>query len=96
MDKKELIAALVDLVSEKESEASRYYTQDNSPLPKRTLLRLVREGKVRGYKEGRTVLVLRDDLHTYLENERRVLPRQQPGEEETTPRLTLLDRVAGI
>lgn len=95
MDKKELIAALVDLVSEKEEDTARYYTQDNSPLPKRTLLRLVREGKVRGYKEGRTVLVLRDDLHAYLETERRVQPRQQ-DEPKTTTRLTLLDRVAGI
>lgn len=97
--KEELLAALVELMSEKDEERSRYYDQDSAPLPKRTFLRIVRDGKVRGFKEGQTVLVLREELHDYLERNCRVVPKKREDEgpeEQSAPKLNLVSRVAGI
>lgn len=44
-----------------------YYNQNTSPLPRDTYLRLVRAGKVTGFKVARLVLVKRADLHEYIE-----------------------------
>lgn len=47
-----------------------YYNQNNSPLPRETYLRLVRGGKVAGFKVQRLVLVRRADLHEFIEANR--------------------------
>ena len=48
-------------------EQSRYYDQDSSPLPSETHCRLVRAGLLPGFVRHRRVLVLRHDMHRYIE-----------------------------
>lgn len=67
------VVALLEALTEelrREAEAepgSIYYDQTNSPLPRETYLRLVRTGKVTGFKVNRLVLVKRAELHEFIE-----------------------------
>jgi hypothetical protein len=45
-----------------------YYDQTSSPLPRETHCRLVRAGKLTGFKVAGRILVRRDDMHTYIES----------------------------
>lgn len=59
----ELVEARLALVSAKEE----WVDQKHSPLGKRRHLELARTGKLPSKKDGRRVLVRRDDLNAYLE-----------------------------
>lgn len=48
------------------SETADWYDQDTSPLGKSQHLRLVRAGKLKGYKVGKRVLVKRIDVDDYI------------------------------
>ncbi len=67
------VVALLEALTEelrREAEAEPgpiYYDQTNSPLPRETYLRLVRAGKVTGFKVNRLVLVKRAELHDFIE-----------------------------
>jgi hypothetical protein len=47
-----------------------YYDQTDSPLPRDTYLRLVRSGKLVGYKVAGRLLVKRVDMHAFIEAHR--------------------------
>lgn len=67
---RDLLHELADNVADKlESLSSdaRYYDQHNSPLPPATHCKLVRCGKIAGYKRGGRVLVEREEMHRYIE-----------------------------
>jgi excisionase family DNA binding protein len=71
--KPDKVVALLEALTEelrREAEAEPgplYYDQTNSPLPRDTFLRLVRSGKVTGFKVNRLVLVKRSELHDFIE-----------------------------
>jgi hypothetical protein len=56
------------------NESAMYYDQTNSPLTRETHCRLVRLGKVPGFKVAGRILVRRSDLHDYIESNR-VVPQ---------------------
>jgi hypothetical protein len=65
-----LLHELADNVADKLESLSgdaRYYDQHNSPLPAATHCKLVRCGKLAGYKRGGRVLVEREEMHRYIE-----------------------------
>ena len=67
---RDLLHELADNVADKlESLRSdaRYYDQHNSPLLAAAHCKLVRCGKLRGYKRGGRVLVEREEMHRYIE-----------------------------
>ncbi len=67
---RDLLHELADSVADKldslNSDA-RYYDQHNSPLPPATHCKLVRCGKIAGYKRAGRVLVEREVMHRYIE-----------------------------
>lgn len=56
-----------DAADEPPVEPSPYYWQDNSPLGHDKHLRLIREGKLEGFKDGRRVFARKADVHAYIE-----------------------------
>lgn len=89
---RDLLHELADNVADKleslKSDA-RYYDQHNSPLPPATHCKLVRCGKLAGYKRGGRILVEREEMHRYIEAARveSELPVEGPSDE--TPSATL-------
>ena len=69
-DPRETLRALADAVAnalESAGDAATWYHQENSPLKQSTYLRLVRAGKLTGYKVGARVLVKRAELDAFIE-----------------------------
>ena len=67
---RDLLHELADNVADKlESLSSdaRYYDQHNSPLPPATHCKLVRCGKLPGFKRSGRILVEREAMHRYIE-----------------------------
>ena len=67
---RDLLHELADNVADKLellSGDARYYDQHNSPLPPATHCKLVRCGKIPGYKRGGRILVEREAMHRYIE-----------------------------
>lgn len=98
--KQQLLESLLELLLPETVEKSPYYTQDDSPLGHDRHLKLVRAGKITGYKDGRKVFAKRDDVHAYIEDQK-VAPRGVPAnddkpEREAVPTMKLLDKLAGI
>ena len=70
---RDLLHELADNVADKLellSGDARYYDQHNSPLPPATHCKLVRCGKIPGYKRGGRILVEREAMHRYIEEAR--------------------------
>lgn len=65
-----LLEALTEELRRETSEAPSpvYYDQTNSPLPRETHCRLVRSGKLTGFKVAGRILVKRDDMHAFIES----------------------------
>jgi hypothetical protein len=89
---RELLHELADNVADKlESLRSdaRYYDQHNSPLPPATHCKLVRCGKLAGYKRGGRILVERDEMHRYIEAARiePAISLDSPDDETTSATL---------
>lgn len=61
----ELADALADQV-ELSGHTAEYYDQRDSPLGKEHA-RLVRSGKLSGFKIGRRILIKRSDVHAFIE-----------------------------
>jgi hypothetical protein len=49
------------------TESQEYYDQTTSPLPRKTHCRLVRQGKLDGFKVAGHVYVKRADMHAFIE-----------------------------
>ena len=67
---RDLLHELADNVADKLDSLNgdaRYYDQHNSPLPPATHCKLVRCGKIAGYKRAGRVLVEREVMHRYIE-----------------------------
>ncbi len=67
---RDLLHELADNVADKLDSLkgdARYYDQHNSPLPPATHCKLVRCGKIAGYKRAGRVLVEREVMHRYIE-----------------------------
>ncbi len=67
---RDLLHELADNVADKLDSLksdSRYYDQHNSPLPPAAHCKLVRCGKIAGYKRGGRILVEREAMHAYIE-----------------------------
>jgi hypothetical protein len=68
------VVELLEMLTEelrKETEAQPgpvYYDQTNSPLPRETHCRLVRSGKLTGFKVAGRILVKRDEMHSFIES----------------------------
>jgi hypothetical protein len=69
-----LLALVADAVAERLGEArqdggedGRYYSADDSPLPRRAFLRLARKGAFPSFRVGKKVLALRADVHAWIE-----------------------------
>ncbi len=68
--KRVIADAITDLVEAQVARgvvASEWVDQDSSPLGRRRHLKLVREGVLKGVREGRKVLARRRDVDAYLE-----------------------------
>lgn len=66
---RDLLHELADNVADKLESLkgdARYYDQHNSPLPAATHCKLVRCGKLPGYKRGGRILVEREEMHRYI------------------------------
>lgn len=68
-----VVALLEELTEELRREQGSvpealYYDQTNSPLTRETHCRLVRAGKLPGYKVAGRVLVKRDDMHAFIDS----------------------------
>lgn len=62
-----LVPYLRQHLNPSESDSSGYYTQKNSPLGRRKHMNLVRRGVLPGHKVGKTVFILRANVHAYIQ-----------------------------
>ena len=64
-----LLEALTEELRRETGEApdAVYYDQTDSPLPREAHCRLVRTGKLEGFKVAGRILVRRDDMHAFIE-----------------------------
>ena len=63
---------LRDVLKERSSEPGpAFYSQSDSPLGRRRHLELARAGVLTGRTVGRRVLVLREDVHAYIDARRK-------------------------
>lgn len=67
-----LLEALTEELRRQASSApeAMYYDQTNSPLPRETHCRLVRQGKLTGFKVAGRIFVLRSEMHDFIEKHR--------------------------
>jgi hypothetical protein len=82
---RDLLHELADNVADKLDSLrgdARYYDQHNSPLPAATHCKLVRSGKVAGYKRAGRILVEREEMHRYIEAARvdPTVSQDEPGD----------------
>lgn len=64
----DLADSLASQLEKKEGEDDGYYDQTNSPLPRNTHNRMVRLGKVPGFKVAGRILVKRSDMHDFIQS----------------------------
>lgn len=64
---KALSPYLQDELSTSTLTQPEYYSQKDSPLGRRKHMGLVRQGVLRGRKVGKSVFVLRNDVHAYIQ-----------------------------
>jgi hypothetical protein len=74
----EAVSELVEAMLARGSAPSEWIDQNHSPLGRRRHLELVRAGKLAARKDGKKVLVRRDEINRYLDTERVVIPTQKP------------------
>lgn len=82
--KRVIADAVDDLVEAKIAKgltASEWVDQKSSPLGKTRHLRLVREKKLKGVREGTRVLVRRADINAYLERRAEAAPVVEDDED---------------
>lgn len=70
LTKEELLRGLLELLGERESEPSPYYTQDDSPLGRRRHLELIRSGVIKGWEDGRKKFARREDVKAFVAADR--------------------------
>lgn len=103
LSRQELILRIVELVeASAKFPEERYYTQYDSPLGRTRHSLLARRGALQGYKVGRTIYILREDVHKFIEEHKieptnPEIPKPKRATERTqAPVPNPLDAVKGL
>lgn len=96
--REEAVARIIELLDTGREHEERYYTQDDSPLGRTRHLRLSRRGEIRSFKIGRTVYMLRDEVHEYIEaHQVLAAPKTEAPAPKTAPKhVNPLQLIKGI
>ncbi len=88
-DLRKTLHAFVDAIADalEQSQPTEWVDAKSSPLGRERHCRLVRQGKLRGTKDGRRVLVRRADIEAYLEKNRVIRVDEKADEDREVARI---------